>query len=73
MWVCLVSSFRYWTVKMTGMTVVPKSEATASENAEEQELANGEAYEVPVYGGADDNLCKDGCYAIVDTGTSGES
>ena len=32
-------------------------------------------YEIPLFGGGtaeEDNLCSSGCYAIVDTGTSGE-
>ena len=34
-----------------------------------------ERYEVPLFGGGtaeEDNMCSSGCYAIVDTGTSGE-
>lgn len=54
---------------MTGMTVVPRgavdSEIVARESDEDS------IYEIPMYGISDDNLCEDGCYAIVDTGTSG--
>lgn len=60
---------------MTGMTVVPKTGAApVSETAEQQqELAEGDAYEIPIFAPGDDNLCEEGCYAIVDTGTSGKS
>ncbi|CAM9807137.1 unnamed protein product, partial [Ectocarpus fasciculatus] len=63
---------RYWTVKMTAMAMVVSSpladtleEATAGEQP-------ADGYEIPHLGGSEEgNLCSSGCYAIVDTGTSG--
>ncbi|CAB1120014.1 unnamed protein product [Ectocarpus sp. CCAP 1310/34] len=63
---------RYWTVKMTAMAMVTSSPLadTAEEEATAEQPAEG--YEIPHLGGsAEINLCSSGCYAIVDTGTSG--
>lgn len=65
---------RYWTVKMTAMAMVTSSPLadTAEEEATAGEQPAG-GYEIPHFGGAEEgNLCSSGCYAIVDTGTSGE-
>lgn len=72
---------------MTGMNVVAMAAPIADTAEEAVELrAQGgggggslteiedERYEIPLFGvtDEDDNLCAAGCYAIVDTGTSGE-
>eukprot|EP00752_Nemacystus_decipiens_P012260 g10867.t1 len=65
---------RYWTVKMTAMSMVTSAPLTDAAGSESE----GGTVDVetpddgPHFGGVEeDNLCAAGCYAIVDTGTSG--
>lgn len=65
-----LGQLRYWTVKMTGMSLIqgkretekPVASADAAEVDAEVEMTQFEG----------ENMCASGCYAIVDTGTSGE-
>ncbi|CAM9456317.1 unnamed protein product [Ascophyllum nodosum] len=70
-----LGQLRYWTVKMTGMSVIlRKSVADESIDAFDAQLGENADVETPrLYetGSESENLCTGGCYAIVDTGTSG--
>lgn len=60
---------------MTTMGMVTSTPLTDAPGGEGEGEAVGveEPQDSPTFGGAEeDNLCAAGCYAIVDTGTSGE-
>lgn len=59
---------------MTSMAMVTSTPLTDAAEDESKLSAEepADGYTVPQFGGPDDdNLCATGCYAIVDTGTSG--
>lgn len=61
---------------MTGMSVskLPAMTDAAEEATVEGEGEETDYYDIPFIGGTEEhNFCSGGCYAIVDTGTSGES
>eukprot|EP00903_Cladosiphon_okamuranus_P014763 g13680.t1 len=65
---------RYWTVKMTAMGMISSAPLTDAPGDEGEGEAVGveESQDGPSFGGSEENnLCAAGCYAIVDTGTSG--